>query len=510
MDARRIVSDLGGHWHGSYGMASCPAHDDSNPSLSISETSEGRILWHCHAGCSQEAVEEALRARGLLDDVVPPPKTGKSNRRIAETYDYLGSDGELLFQVVRYRPKGFSQRRPDGKGGWAWNMKGVKRVPYRLPDILRASADSVFVVEGEKDADRLAELGLIATCNPGGAGKWRDDCKRYFQAKRVFILPDNDAPGLQHARMVATSLYGMADQIRIVQLPGLTAKGDVSDWLANGGTYAELLRVCDSAPVFEATPGSPYSEATRSEGEDTTIANTNSFVFKPSAPYPTAQAFLMERYTQDGSAILHHFGGVYLCWNGRCYEKADGKTIRAEIYDFLNHALRQDPRSGKLVPFDPTTKKINDVVDALQAAVNLPNTTPVPGWLTDERVPDMTHPVEELVAFSNGLLHLLTLELQPPTPLFFSFNALDYPYEPGAGPCPPQLAKVPVPALAKRPGKQRHTSGDLWASADRRHEPAEDLHDRRSQAFGQRHNRPRLNGDARAIQRLCPNSGKLG
>jgi putative DNA primase/helicase len=449
MDASKIVAALGGRWHGSYGMAPCPAHDDHEPSLSISQTSEGRILWHCHAGCGQRAVEEALRARGLLKDDAPTLKTRKSNRRSDKTYDYRDANGELLYQVVRCHPKSFSQRRPDGKGGWIRNLKGQQRVLYRLPNVSKSDANPVFIVEGEKDADCLAELGLNATCNPGGAGKWRDHYNQYLQGKSVIILPDNDAPGLEHARNVAASLEGIADQIKIVELPGLKTKGDASDWVANGGTLPELLHICDAAPVFKATSGACYSEAATGDrarglekprtggGEEPGIADTDPFVFKPSAPYDTARAFLKERYTQDGLATLYHFDGAYYWWNGRCYEKADAKTIRAEIYQFLDNAFRWDFRLNKLMPFNPTTKKVNDVVDALQAVVNLPNSTPVPGWLTDEHIPDMTHPPEELVALSNGLLHLPTLELQPPTPRFFSFNALDYSYRPDAGACPP-------------------------------------------------------------------------
>jgi putative DNA primase/helicase len=165
--------------------------------------------------------------------------------------------------------------------------------------------------------------------------------------------------------------------------------------------------------------------------------DSDPFCLNPSAPLPTARKFLEERYVRDGLQTLHHFDGAYYQWNGRCYEKADGKAIRAEVYDLLDKAWRQEKRSGRQVPFDPTTKKVNDVIDALQADANLPNNTPVPSWLTEERIPDMTHPPKELVAMSNGLLHLPTSELQPPTPLFFSFNALDYPYKPGAGASPP-------------------------------------------------------------------------
>ena len=114
-----------------------------------------------------------------------------------------------------------------------------------------------MIVEGEKDADRLAGLGLVATCNPGGAGKWQAAYNSYFQGKRVVILPDNDAPGRQHAQTIAANLDGIALEIKIVELPGLKAKGDVSDWLDDGGTRAELLRICDAAPIRNSIALSP-------------------------------------------------------------------------------------------------------------------------------------------------------------------------------------------------------------------------------------------------------------
>ena len=101
------------------------------------------------------------------------PSRNEGKRRIAATYDYTDENGELLFQAVRYEPKGFNQRRPDGKDSWKWSLKGVKRVLYRLPELMSADpAKPVFVVEGEKDADNLIQLGLVATTNPMGAGKW--------------------------------------------------------------------------------------------------------------------------------------------------------------------------------------------------------------------------------------------------------------------------------------------------------------------------------------------------
>ena len=103
----------------------------------------------------------------------------QQRRRILATYDYRDEAGELVFQVVRYEPKDFRQRRPDGQGGWTWQVKGVRQVPYRLFE-LRANAtdDPVLVVEGEKDVDRLASLGFVATCNAGGANKWPAELNR--------------------------------------------------------------------------------------------------------------------------------------------------------------------------------------------------------------------------------------------------------------------------------------------------------------------------------------------
>lgn len=119
-------------------------------------------------------------------------------------YDYTDEDGNLLFQVVRYSDKSFKQRRPDGKGGWIWSLKDVRRVPYRLPGL--KGQERVFVVEGEKDAERLWEAGIPATTNPGGAGKWRPEFTAQLRAmgvKELVIVVDNDAPGERHGAAVA-------------------------------------------------------------------------------------------------------------------------------------------------------------------------------------------------------------------------------------------------------------------------------------------------------------------
>lgn len=227
--------------------ACCPAHDDRRPSLSVDYGENGQLLLFCHAGCTIESIVSALGM--TLADLAPyqPParrnnghqrRSGqkKSNSKalgkIVATYDYKKEDGAVEFQVVRYDPKDFRQRAPAGDGSWTNRVKGCRVLPYRLPELLAADPEAtVFIVEGEKDVDRLRALGLVATCNAGGAGKWRPEHSQFLQGRPVAILPDADPAGEQHSQCVASSLDGVATSVKIVELPGLPAKGDVSDWL---------------------------------------------------------------------------------------------------------------------------------------------------------------------------------------------------------------------------------------------------------------------------------------
>lgn len=221
--------------------ALCPAHDDRRNSLSVSAGAEGQVLLHCHAGCSYEAIQAALGAAGT---------DGPGRSRVATAYDYRDEEGVLLYQAVRFEPKDFRQRKPDGAGGWSYKLNGVRRVPYRLPELLVAAPEElVFIVEGEKDADRLCALGLVTTTNAGGAGKWRDEFNEVLRGRRVVVLPDNDEPGREHASRVAQSLRGVALDVRVLSLPGLPPKGDVSDWLDAGGVIDELLVLAEAAPA---------------------------------------------------------------------------------------------------------------------------------------------------------------------------------------------------------------------------------------------------------------------
>ena len=199
-------------------------------------------------GGDRRAAVEWLRHE--FGDVAGRPEP-TDERRIVAVYPYTDENGDVLFEVVRYDPKDFRQRRPDGRGGYTWNLKGVRLVPYRLPELIEDLAQdrTVYLVEGEKDVDHLRALGIPATCNPGGSGKWRADFSGVFDGADVVILPDNDDTGRDHAEKVSRSLSGHASRIRVVELPNLPRKGDVSDWLKAGGTAEALADLVETAPV---------------------------------------------------------------------------------------------------------------------------------------------------------------------------------------------------------------------------------------------------------------------
>lgn len=209
-------------------MVSCPAHPDKNPSLHLSEKG-GKLLLFCHSGCKTEAIVSALDLQ-MADLFVEGNGNGNWRAHIEAVYPYHDESGKVLFEVVRQKPKQFYQRRPDGKGGWVWNLNGVRRVLYNLPQVVKSK--SVLVVEGEKDCETAKRLGLVATTS-GAVGSWRAEFAEVLQGRRVVIIADADEPGRKHARDVARSLIGVAESVRLLELP--TGK-DLSGWVAPAGT----------------------------------------------------------------------------------------------------------------------------------------------------------------------------------------------------------------------------------------------------------------------------------
>jgi hypothetical protein len=231
--------------------ARCPAHDDRHASLSVHGGDNGALLVKCHAGCDTAAV---LAAVGLeLRDLFPAPEAPRRLVATVATYDYKDEGGQLLYQVVRFEPKTFRQRRPDGHGGWVWGLGNTRRVLYNLHDLTLSPAHRpVLVVEGEKDCDNLIRIGVLGVTNPGGAGKWRPEYNAALAGRPVWVVPDNDAPGREHARTVVRSLLPVASHVGVLELPGLPPKGDASDWLKAGGSNGALWPLLDAAPAGAA------------------------------------------------------------------------------------------------------------------------------------------------------------------------------------------------------------------------------------------------------------------
>jgi hypothetical protein len=177
-------------------------------------------------------------------------------RPVAATFDYIDEHGEILFETVKFadgqNPR-FMQRRSNG----TWNINGVQRVLYRLPEVIKAVTDghAIFVVEGEKDADSLRSLGIIATTNPMGAGKWRPEFNEHLRGADAVIVGDHDDAGRKHVEQVAQALHGIAKRVRVLDLsgvwPGCPDKGDISDWIEAGGNAEKLTELVEALPDWK-------------------------------------------------------------------------------------------------------------------------------------------------------------------------------------------------------------------------------------------------------------------
>jgi len=236
MTLTEIISRFDAKRNGKEWVAHCPCHEDSTASLSINEGDNGNILMTCRAGCKTDTV---LSAKGLkLSDLFADDKktsTPPPQKRLIKTYDYVDANGDLLYQKCRYQPKTFAQRRPDPDKPkeWLWSMNGQERVLYCLPKIIEAIKDDIpiFICEGEKAVQSAESLGFTATCSPDGAGKWKDTYTQSLKDAICFILPDNDEPGRESAKLIEKSLRGTAASVRIIELPKLPIKGDLCDFI---------------------------------------------------------------------------------------------------------------------------------------------------------------------------------------------------------------------------------------------------------------------------------------
>jgi hypothetical protein len=244
---------------------------------------------------------EALKGGGFIALRTPAPVRQVSKKaklaakkptvrsKIVKTYAYTDEHYNLLFEVVRFMPKRFAQRRKDPEtGAWIWGLKAggyikgtngdwiipkngepaerefpaCHHVLYRLPQLIATASswETVYLVEGEKDVETLESFDLIATCNPMGSRKWDESYTETLQGRRVVNLRDNDEAGEKHAAAVAEALLGTVASFHSILLPGLPEGGDVTDWFDAGNTLEQFLEI--TAPEQQVSKVS-YEEMQR-------------------------------------------------------------------------------------------------------------------------------------------------------------------------------------------------------------------------------------------------------
>lgn len=255
----------------------CPFHNDNNtPNFTVypdggykcyaCEESGDVISFHEHqTGLPFSAAIKDLASK-YAPHLLTKIKPYKEERMIVAEYDYQNKDEEVVFQVVRYQPKDFRQRRPDGKDGWIWNLKGVDPILYRLPELISHSGP-IYICEGEKDADLLWSKGIPATTCPMGAGRWKNSFNEYLEGNDAIILPDNDDVGVKHGHAIAQSLQGTAKSIKVVRLSGLDEHGDVSDYLSSH-TIEDLHGEVDECDYFDPSTALKSLKTLKSDWEE--------------------------------------------------------------------------------------------------------------------------------------------------------------------------------------------------------------------------------------------------
>jgi putative DNA primase/helicase len=334
-----------------------PGHSPADRSLSVApaDNDDGFIV-KSFADNPWQTCKDYVRERLRL----PRPKLNGSRhssskrREIEATYDYTDEHGALLYQVVRYKSKAFSQRRPDGKGGWNWKLGDVRRVLYRLPDVAEVVAleQPIFITEGEKDANALWSIGVPATCNPQGAGKWRDEFSAVLKHATVHVLPDNDEPGRSHARQVTQSLVAAGAKVRVIELPGLPEHGDVSSWLKAGGTAECLYELADQTRLWR-----PTSEPPAGDGEAESAAYSDDA--------------LASRFTRKHRDDLRHVArwAQWRRWNGHYWAEDNTLQVFNDARFICREAAelaRKDPVLGGRVASTATQVSSAKTVAAVE------------------------------------------------------------------------------------------------------------------------------------------------
>jgi hypothetical protein len=281
-----------GTWQSTF----CLAHEDSRPSGSLMIDVRGSLAAKCHSqGCKLEDIKAAFEQRDLLE-----------KPRIVATYRYEYEDGSHSFDVIRFDPKGFKQRRPDGR----WSMKGVRLVPFKLRELrMSAAGEWVLINEGEEGTLTAIALGFVATNSPGGAGKFRPEYAHHFAGRRVVWIADNDEPGEKHVRSGARILHGAVTEQKILRLPSLPPGGDIRDWTKAGGTAEQLRALIDAAPFVTEKDFEPKEQERGAQAGPYEVT-PNGIIFNKLTPSGESISTLLCNFGARITADIKHDDGI--------------------------------------------------------------------------------------------------------------------------------------------------------------------------------------------------------
>ena len=292
-------------------------------------------------------------------------------------------------------------------------------VPYRLPEVIETAAQGgrVFVVEGEGKAELLRSWGCVATCCAEGAGKWSAEHASWLQDADVVILPDSDTPGRRHAAIVADSLKGIAERIRIIELPGLPERGDIVDWSAADHTREELDKLIEQTSVRQPKPAPP------------SVADAV-LTLDPADPFTIAKRMVERLFVDHESRrVLQRHRGTWWKFHGNHYRESSDEEMRAQIWKFLAGQRKLSSKNLQPEPFSPDFGNVSNVSHATIAVTLVDGSLNPPAWMNGAQ--DRLD-ARELIAVQNGLLHLPTGALYKPTPDFFCTSASPVVFDPGA------------------------------------------------------------------------------
>ena len=414
--------------------ACCPIHEadgqSHSPSLENTEKPDGTLLLHCFPCGPEVRAARFCHAVGLTmsdlyaDHGKRPGRKDSIGKKVAD-YVYRDAQGCIAYRAERWMngdgAKTFTQSRPNGQGGWVPGVKGIERVPYRLPELIASAADgaTVFIVEGEKKVEALVKWGLVATCNVGGAGKWNKEFStRYLNGRDVVILPDNDpldpetgrSPGFDHAAKVLECTKPVAKSVRVIELPGLPPKGDVIDWIDAGGTLSKLLAILSS--VGTSSDATALIES-RHQAAAATVQQMSPLDLRlPEAMTDLANA---RRLVQMHGKNLRWCQPwkAWIVWDGKRWrvdQTLEVERLATAVSDWLWEEMR---RVGKDVS-DTLFQKVSQFVK------HSSNRTPVEKMLATARgLPECKISPDEfdcnpmLLNVANGTIDLSNGELQP-------------------------------------------------------------------------------------------------